>query len=45
MRFLSGRNGETAAGNCAVQIAALEKGVSLENIQAISARLNLASPR
>jgi rhamnulokinase len=34
-----------AAGNIAVQIAALEKAVSLDQVQAISARLKLAPPK
>jgi rhamnulokinase len=38
-----GPSESTAAGNIAVQIAALEKAVSLDQIQAISAKLKFAS--
>ena len=40
-----GPSESTAAGNLAVQIAALEKSVSLDHVQAISARLKFGSPQ
>ncbi len=43
IEVVRGPSESTAAGNCAVQIAALEKGVTLDQIQAISAKLKFAS--
>ena len=40
-----GPSESTAAGNLAVQIAALEKSVSLDHVQAISARLKFGPPQ
>jgi rhamnulokinase len=45
MEVVRGPSESTAAGNSAVQIAALENAVSLSQIQAISAKLKFASPR
>jgi rhamnulokinase len=45
IEVVRGPSESTAAGNIAVQIAALEKGVSLDQIQAISAKLKFASPQ
>ncbi len=45
VEVVRGPSESTAAGNIAVQIAALEKAVSLEAIQAISAKLKFASPQ
>lgn len=42
--IVRGPSESTAAGNAAVQIAVLENATSLEQIQAISARLNYQSP-
>jgi rhamnulokinase len=44
IEVVRGPSESTAAGNIAVQIAALEKAVSLDQIQAISAKLKFASP-
>ncbi len=44
IEVVRGPSESTAAGNAAVQIAALEEAVSLEQVQAISARLKSASP-
>ncbi len=44
IEVVRGPSESTAAGNIAVQIAALEKAVSLDQIQAISARLKFGSP-
>jgi rhamnulokinase len=43
LEVVRGPSESTAAGNIAVQIAALEKAVTLDQIQAISARLKFAS--
>jgi rhamnulokinase len=43
IEVVRGPSESTAAGNCAVQIAALEKAVTLDQIQAISAKLKFAS--
>ena len=43
IEVVRGPSESTAAGNIAVQIAALEKAVSLDQIQAISAKLKFAS--
>ena len=43
MEVVRGPSESTAAGNIAVQIAALEKAVTLDQIQAISAKLKFAS--
>jgi len=43
IEVVRGPSESTAAGNIAVQIAALEEAVSLDQIQAISARLKFAS--
>jgi rhamnulokinase len=45
IEVVRGPSESTAAGNIAVQIAALEKAVSLDQIQAISAKLKFASPQ
>lgn len=45
IEVVRGPSESTAAGNIAVQIAALEKTVSLDRIQAISAKLNFAAPQ
>jgi rhamnulokinase len=45
IEVVRGPSEATAAGNIAVQVAALEKAVSLDQIQAISARLKFASPQ
>ena len=44
IEVVRGPRESTAAGNASVQIAALEKAVSVEQVQAISARLKFASP-
>ena len=44
IEVVRGPSESTAAGNIAVQIAALEKTVSLEQIQEISAKLKFMSP-
>ena len=44
IEVVRGPSESTAAGNIAVQIAALEKAVSLDQIQAISAKLKFGSP-
>ncbi|MGA3328070.1 MAG: rhamnulokinase family protein [Terriglobia bacterium] len=44
IEVVRGPSESTAAGNIAVQIAALEKAVTLDQIQAISAKLKFASP-
>ena len=43
VEVVRGPSESTAAGNIAVQIAALEKAVTLENIQSISAKLKFAA--
>jgi rhamnulokinase len=43
IEVVRGPSESTAAGNIAVQIAALEKAISLDQIQAISAKLKFAS--
>jgi rhamnulokinase len=45
VEVVRGPSESTAAGNIAVQIAALEKTVTLHQIQAISAQLKFGSPR
>jgi rhamnulokinase len=45
IEVVRGPSESTAAGNIAVQIAALENAVSLDRIQAISAKLKFASPQ
>ena len=45
IEVVRGPSESTAAGNIAVQIAALEKAVSLDKIQGISAKLKFASPQ
>jgi rhamnulokinase len=45
VEVVRGPSESTAAGNIAVQIAALENAVSLDQIQAISAALKFASPQ
>jgi len=45
IEVVRGPSESTAAGNIAVQIAALEKSVTLDQIQAISAKLKFASPQ
>jgi rhamnulokinase len=45
IEVVRGPSESTAAGNIAVQIAAMEKTVTLDRIQAISARLKFASPQ
>jgi len=45
IEVVRGPSESTAAGNIAVQIAALEKAVTLDQIQAISAKLKFASPQ
>jgi rhamnulokinase len=45
IEVVRGPSESTAAGNIAVQIAALENAVSLDQIQAISAKLKFASPQ
>jgi rhamnulokinase len=45
IEVVRGPSESTAAGNIAVQIAALEESVSLDKIQAISAKLKFASPQ
>jgi rhamnulokinase len=44
IEVVRGPSEATAAGNTAVQIAALEGSVSLEQVQAVSARLKFVSP-
>jgi sugar (pentulose or hexulose) kinase len=44
IEVVRGPSESTAAGNIAVQIAALENAVSLNQIQAISAKLKFATP-
>ena len=45
IEVVRGPSESTAAGNIAVQIAALENAVSLEQIQAITAKLKFGSPQ
>jgi len=45
LEVVRGPSESTAAGNIAVQIAALEKAISLDQIQAISAKLKFASQK
>jgi rhamnulokinase len=45
IEVVRGPSESTAAGNIAVQIAALENAVSLDRIQAISAKLKFAAPQ
>ena len=45
IEVVRGPSESTAAGNIAVQIAALEKAVSLDQVQAISAKLKFATPQ
>ena len=45
IEVVRGPSESTAAGNIAVQIAALENAVSLDHIQAISAKLKFAAPQ
>jgi rhamnulokinase len=45
IEVVRGPSESTAAGNAAVQIAALENSVSLDQVQAISARLKFDPPR
>jgi len=45
IEVVRGPSESTAAGNIAVQIAALEQSISLDKIQGISAKLKFASPQ
>jgi rhamnulokinase len=45
IEVVRGPSESTAAGSIAVQIAAMEKAISLEQIQAISAKLKFAPPK
>jgi rhamnulokinase len=45
VEVVRGPSESTAAGNIAVQIAALEKDFTLDQIQAISAKLKFGSPQ